>query len=168
MLSFVVAMGQNRVIGRNQGMPWHLPNDLKWFKEITSGGSRTMLMGRRTFEALPGVLTGRKHVVLTRNAEYMVYHDRVQIVQAFEDLVPYIASLEEFFVIGGGEIFSWLLPYAQKMYLTLIHEDFVGDTFFPVYAPDQWTVLAQKDGMVDENNVYAHTFITLQKKCAEI
>ena len=163
MLSFVVAMSLNNVIGRNNNLPWHLPNDLKRFKEITCSKSRTMIMGRRTFEALPGILPGRKHIILTRNKCYEIDDDNVYVIHDIDELNPYIIDEEEFFVIGGGDIFTTLMPYAKKMYITLIHDFFEGDTYFPKYNRNEWDIIEKQEGIMDERNVYKHTFLTLSR-----
>jgi dihydrofolate reductase len=163
MLSFVVAVSQNKVIGRDNALPWHLPEDLKRFKEITMSKTQTMIMGRKTFEALPKILPGRKHIILTRNKDYTVSHDDVEIIYTLKDLNPYIESDLEYFVIGGGEIFKMLLPYTQKMYLTIIHENFQGDTLFPKYDKDEWIVLDEAKKHADEKNKYDYTYLTLER-----
>jgi dihydrofolate reductase len=113
MLSFVVAVANNNVIGKNNSLVWSLPVDLKRFKDITMTQTKTMIMGRKTFEALPTVLPNRKHIVLTRNKNYKPNNKNVEILHDIEDLKPYIESEEEYFVIGGGEIFNLLMPYMR-------------------------------------------------------
>jgi dihydrofolate reductase len=162
MLSFVVAIAENNVIGKDKSLAWHLPNDLKIFKEITLSGSKTMIMGRKTFESLPNVLPGRKHIVLTKNRDYKV-DDDVKVIHDVDAIMSYVASEEEYFVIGGAEIFKLLLPYTEKMYLTEIHESFEGDTFFPEYDKSEWKVKAKKEYQSDEKNKYRHTFLILER-----
>ncbi len=163
MLSFVVAMSENRVIGKDGTLPWHMPEDLKKFKEITLSGSHTMIMGRRTFESLPRVLPGRKHIVLTRNKDFKVQDENVEVIHSIESLKPYADSQEEYFVIGGGELFAMLLPYTKRIYLTIIHHDFEGDTYMPQFDMTEWKVAQSYEGKVDENNKYSHTYLTLEK-----
>lgn len=164
MLSFVVAVSQNNVIGKDNSIVWHLPSDLKRFKEITLSESKTIIMGRKTFEALPYVLPGRKHIILTRNKNYKVENEAVTIINDIASLKPMIAAEEEFFVIGGGEIYKLLMPYAKKLYLTLIHENFSGDTFFPDYKIFQWNIIKKQEGVYDENNQHKNTFLILERK----
>jgi dihydrofolate reductase len=163
MLSFVVAMSENCVIGMGGTLPWHLPEDLKKFKEITSSGSKTMIMGRKTFESLPRVLPGRKHIILTRDKNYKIDDANVEVIHNLESLKPYTDSEEEYFVIGGGEIFSMLFPYTQRMYLTIIHHHFEGDTYIPQYEENHWKIIESYEGKVDENNKYKHTYLTLER-----
>ncbi|QGU96349.1 dihydrofolate reductase [Clostridium bovifaecis] len=164
MISFVVAMANNNVIGKNNSLAWSLPVDLKRFKDITLTKTKTMIMGRKTFEALPKVLPGRKHVVLTRNKHFAVNYKDVKILHNIEDLKFYIESGEEYFVIGGGELFNSLMPYVQKIYLTIIHHDFEGDTFFPSYNEKDWEIIENFEGVVDDRNKYEHTFLTMVRK----
>jgi len=164
LLSFVVAVSENNVIGKDNSLIWHLPSDLKRFKEITLSESKTMIMGRKTFEALPYVLPGRKHIILTRNKNYKIEDEAVKIINDIDSLKPMIESKEEFFVIGGGEIYKLLMPYAKKLYLTIIHENFSGDTFFPDYKNFQWNILKKQEGVYDENNQYKSTFLILERK----
>ncbi|SKA78552.1 dihydrofolate reductase [Clostridium sp. USBA 49] len=163
MLSFVVAIANNNVIGKNEEMPWHLPNDLKRFKEITLSKSKTIIMGRKTFESLKKILPGRKHIVLTQNKNYKIENENVEVIYSIDDIMKYVDSNEEYFVIGGAQIFNSLFPYAKKIYLTEIYENFEGDAFFPQYDKSKWNIIERKEGMIDEKNKYKHTFLTLER-----
>ncbi|MDW7616721.1 dihydrofolate reductase [Peribacillus simplex] len=161
MISLIVAMDQNRVIGNNNQLPWHLPADLQYFKKVTMG--HPIIMGRKTFESIGRVLPGRENVIVTRNPEYkaegcLVLHDTLEI-KTFAD-----NSSDEVFVIGGAEIFKEILPYTDRLYITVIHETFEGDTFFPVIDENEWDKISSNQGSIDEKNRYAHDFIILQKK----
>jgi dihydrofolate reductase len=164
MLSFVVAMSENYVIGKDGTLPWHLPEDLKKFKEITLSGSKTMIMGRKTFESLPRVLPGRKHIILTRDKSYKVDDANVEVIHNIEGLKPYANSQEEYFVIGGGELFSMLFPYAKRIYLTILHHHFEGDTYMPQFDMKDWKVVESHEGIINEKNIYRHTYLTLERK----
>ncbi|KZL92124.1 dihydrofolate reductase [Clostridium magnum] len=163
MISYVVAMDKNNVIGKDNALPWHLPNDLQKFKTITTSKSQTIIMGRKTFESLPNILPDRHHIVLTRDKNYKIEDHRVTVVNKIKDIELLAADNKEYFVIGGGEIFNLLFPYAEKMYITKIDEDFKGDTFFPKYYGTEWEIIEEKKGLVDENNKYEHKFIVLQR-----
>lgn len=163
MLSIVVAVSENNVIGKNNTLPWHLPGDLKKFKEITLSKSKTMIMGRKTFEALPEVLPGRKHIILTRNKDYKVNNKNVEVLNDLDRIKYFIESKEEYFLIGGGEIFKLLIPFVKKIYLTIIHEAFEGDTFFPYHKESQWKVTEKEIGTLDEKNIHRHTFLILER-----
>ncbi len=163
MLSIVAAVSENNIIGKDNSLLWSLPEDLERFKHITSSGSKTMIMGRKTFESINRILPGRKHIILTRNEEFKIDGDNVVIVHSFNDLKPFIASTEEYFVIGGGEVYSLLLPFAKKMYLTKVHEEFNGDTFFPEFNRNEWRVLSCEDNKVNELCKYATTFMVMER-----
>lgn len=164
MLSFVVAISNNNVIGLDNKIPWYLPDDLKKFKEITTGKTKTMIMGRKTFQSLPQILPDRHHVVLTRDKNYKVDDYRVTIERDENDLEKYIKDEEEYFVIGGEEIFLLLFPYTNKMYITEIDANIPGDTFFPKYDEKEWKVVELKEGKIDEDNKYVHIFKVLERK----
>lgn len=161
MLSAIVAVGNNNVIGGNNKLLWHLPEDLRRFKEITEGN--VIIMGRKTFESLPKILPNRFHVILTRDRDYRVLDERVKVVNSIDKLHSLVESDEEVFVIGGGEIYSLLLPYTQKIYLTRIYEDFTGDTFFPNIDFKDWNVILEKSGC-EENITYKFFEIERNKK----
>lgn len=161
MISLIVAMDQNRVIGKNNKLPWHLPADLQYFKKVTMG--HPIVMGRKTFESIGRVLPGRENVIVTRNQEFkaegcVVLHDIAQI-KMFAD-----NHEEEVFVIGGAEIFKEILPLTDRLYITEIHETFEGDTFFPEIDENEWDEISSNPGNIDEKNRFAHDFIILQKK----
>lgn len=163
MLSFIAAVSENKIIGKNNSLIWSLPDDLARFKEITSTKSKTMIMGRKTFEALGKILPGRKHIVISRNINYKVDNDNVQIINNINELKPLIESYDEYFVIGGGEIFSILMPYVQRMYITLVHEYFEGDTYFPDYNKSEWKIIYSNRKAKNNLNKFETTFMILEK-----
>ncbi|PLS18871.1 dihydrofolate reductase [Bacillus sp. M6-12] len=161
-LSIVVAMSKNHVIGKDNQLLWHLPSDLKEFKKITTG--HTIIMGRKTFESLPSILPERHHIVLTKNKEYQIDHEQVTVVHAIGELLSLIEWDKQYFVIGGGEIYKMLLPLCETIYVTKIHQEFTGDTVFPVLNLSEWDILKEEEGIMDEKNTLPHTFMTLQRK----
>src|SRR5699024_7539079 len=167
MLSIIVAMDENRVIGRSKenDMPWHLPNDLRHFKETTMG--HTIIMGRKTFESLGGVLPGRKHIVLTRKDNYDV-PEEVEVFSDIDQLLQYVKEHKreekQFFVIGGGHIFRQLLPYVSRMYITRIAESFDGDVTFPSFSETEWEKVCCEKGKKDEKNRYDYYFLTYKRR----
>lgn len=130
----IAAVAKNRVIGIENRLPWHLSTDLKYFKAITLG--HTILMGRKTFESLGRPLPKRRNMVMTQNKSWK--HEGYEIVHAVDEVLDKTAAEEKVFVIGGEAIFTAFLPYADYLYLTEIHQDFEGDTFFPRYEKTQW------------------------------
>lgn len=161
MLSIIVAIANNNVIGKDNKLIWHLPDDLKRFKNLTTG--KTIIMGRKTFESLGRVLPNRKHIVLTRNSDFKVDNDMVEVVHDISEIEEYINSKDECFVIGGASIYKELLPYAKKMYITKIDEDFEGDSFFPEFDEKDWKVVDVEMGIFDEQNPYKYEYITYEK-----
>ena len=164
MISFIVAMDKNNVIGikNDNKMPWHLPKDLQFFKEQTTG--HTIIMGRKTFDSLGRVLPNRKHIVLTRKdialqEQVELVHDVSEIVQLAEEHHD-----EELFIIGGGTIFEQFLDYADKLYVTMIDESFHGDVYFPTISPDEWEEVSREKGEKDAKNPYDYYFIQYIRK----
>ncbi|GAB3066322.1 dihydrofolate reductase [Virgibacillus ainsalahensis] len=157
MISLLLAMDRNHVIGMNQDLPWHLPKDLRFFKEKTTG--QTIIMGRKTFESMRGPLPNRKNVVITgKQTDYPeavdVIHD-LKIIKEWNNENPD----REYFVIGGGKIFEQVLEYADRMYITLIDEVFDGDTYFPNFSEDDWNLTSNLKGEKNETNPYDYYFL---------
>ena len=161
MLSIIVAKAKNNIIGKDNNLIWHLPEDLKRFKSITEG--HTIIMGRKTFESLGRVLPKRKHIVFTQNPDFKVEHENVEVVHSLLQIQQYIESEEEAFVIGGAMIYSLLMPYTTKMYVTQINQDFEGDVFFPKIDLEKWEIVERKKGLQDENNNLDYEYITYKK-----
>ncbi len=162
MLSIIVAIAKNNVIGNDNKLIWHISEDLKRFKEITSG--KTIVMGRKTFESLPGVLPNRKHIILTRDKNFKVNSECVEIIYDFDELLnKYKNSDNEVFIIGGGEIYKQLLPYSNKLYLTKINKDFDGDTYFPQINYNDFKIDYESDVITDEKSGLEYKFINLSR-----
>ena len=165
MISIIVAMDDNRLIGKkdsSNGMPWNNKEDLKHFKEITTG--HTIIMGRKTFESLGRVLPNRKHIVLCNDANLKIDNENVEVLNDINLLDKYINSDEENFVIGGATIYKLLLPKADKLYLTKINENFEGDVYFPEIDLDDWKVVSKEKGKKDEKNPYDYEYINFERK----
>lgn len=163
MFSLIVAIAEENVIGKDNKLIWHLSEDLKRFKSITSG--HTMLMGRKTFESLPGVLPNRKHVIITRDNNYSVNSDQVSIITDLDSFIKEHENCdEEIFVIGGAEIYKQLLPHCSKLYLTRVHKSFEGDTFFPEIDFSQFVKEYESDRITDEKSGIEFSFINLIRK----
>lgn len=136
MISIIVAIAVNNVIGGDGKLLWHIPKDLKYFKRITDG--KTIIMGRKTFESLGRVLPNRKHVVLTRNNDFDPKDENVTVIHSVDEIRPYIESDEENFIIGGGQLFREMLPEAERLYITWIGREYEGDTTFPEIPSDRF------------------------------
>lgn len=158
LVSLVVAMDEAGVIGRDNGLPWRLPEDLKRFKALTMG--KPILMGRKTFESIGKALPGRQNIVLTRSPSWR--HDGVDTVHSLDEALALVSEAEEVAVIGGEEIFKLALPVARRIYLTEVHARVEGDTVFPSFDRSKWQETERSEHRVDERHVYAMTFSTLE------
>jgi len=160
MLSLVVAVGENNEIGKAGRMPWHLPADLRHFKTLTLG--KSVIMGRKTFEAIGKPLPERRNIVISRKPGYSA--PGCEVTQSFTDALVLTAGVAEKMVIGGGEIYREALPRAQRVYLTRVHGHFDADTFFPAIDPSNWREMAREDHVVDARNAHPYSFITLERR----
>ncbi len=145
-LSAIVAMSQNRVIGVQGQLPWRIPKDLKWFRSITSG--HTVIMGRKTFESMGRVLPNRKNIIISRNPDFQVegawvYDSLDKALQ--NQFEPGKLNQEEVFIIGGSELYRLAFSKLSRIYLTLIHSDFSGDTFFPEFDWKDFIQVSRED-----------------------
>jgi dihydrofolate reductase len=156
MLSLIVAMSENRVIGRNGGLPWRLAADLRRFRRLTMG--HPLLMGRKTFESIGRVLPGRTSVVITRQDDYTTAG--AVVAHSLEQARLLTSDDDQVFVIGGAEIYRLALPVADRICLTLIHAQVAGDTFFPELSPGDWQLTETIRHPRDEQNEYDHSFLT--------
>jgi dihydrofolate reductase len=161
MISFIWAMDENRVIGKNNQLPWHLPEDLKFFKKVTMG--HPVAMGRKTFESIGRLLPGRENIIITRNREYLC--EGCTVIYSVEEFLNYCQKKDdEVFVIGGAEIFRELIPVVDRLYLTMIHDQFEGDTFFPEISFEDFELVLQEKGTRDEKNPYDYEFLIYHKR----
>lgn len=153
----IAAMDRNRMIGRNNQLPWRLPADMAFFIRMTKG--KTVVMGRKTFESLKKPLKDRTNVVLTRDASYAP--DGCVVLHSIEEVRERFSGEGEVVVIGGEQIYTQFLPYADKLYLTRIDEAFEGgDAYFPSIDQEQWDLAHSEPGIQDENNPYSYQFQT--------
>lgn len=162
MISLLVAMDRNNVIGFENDMPWHLPNDLKYFKEKTTG--HTIIMGRKTYDSIGRPLPNRKNVILTRQTTE--FPNDVEVIHNIEEIYEWQKSHpnEELFVIGGGDIFKQVLPFADRLYITKIDEAFEGDTFFPEFSLSDWKLTTSIKGEKNSKNNYDYYFQQYDRK----
>lgn len=173
MLSIIIAFAQNRVMGRDNQMPWHLPNDLQYFKKMTMG--KPMIMGRKTYESIGRPLPGRPHIIVTRDANYQPpnANDKVQVVTSFDAAVEAANALleelgtEEIMVIGGAEICKFALPVADRFYLTEVHAVVEGDILFPEFDRSQWQETSRENHAASEGNPYDYSFTVLERFSAK-
>ncbi len=164
-IAMIVAMAENRVIGRNNQLPWHLPNDLKYFKSTTMG--KPLVMGRKTFESIGKPLPGRTNIVVSGNKGFSAEGIRVanDIDQALEQAVS-VAITEgalEVMVIGGAQIYEAVLPKVTRLYLTQVHADIEGDALFPELDWGQWKEVAREDVQAEGSNPFDYSFVVYQR-----
>jgi dihydrofolate reductase len=152
MIKIIVATSKNKVIGNNNELIWKLSSDLKRFKELTTG--HPVVMGRKTYESIGKPLPNRRNIIITRNSEYEV--EGCETVSSLEEAL--LLTNNDCFIIGGGEIYKQSLEVADKIYLTLVHKDFEGDTTFPELGKE-WATIDTKDFDADEKNEYNYSFI---------
>lgn len=159
-ISMIWAMGANDVIGKDNDMPWHLPRDFAYFKEQTIG--KRMLMGRKTWESLGGKpLKGRKSIVITRDTSFQP--EGAEVIHSLEEALAEGRKEDELMVIGGAEIYRMMLPYADKLIVTRIDEEFEGETKFPEVEWDEWEEVSNIQGIRDEQNPYDYRFYVYQR-----
>lgn len=160
MLSIIVAKAKNNIIGKDNKLLWHLPEDLKRFKKLTTG--HNIIMGRKTFESLGRILPNRKHIIFSNNPDFRVNDENVQVVHSLLEIQEYIENDEETFVIGGAMIYNFLMPYVNKMYVTEIEKEFEGDTFFPKIDEEKWKIVEKEKGPKDGENHFEYEYITYE------
>ena len=159
MLSIIVAMSENRVIGHHNQIPWHLSADLKHFKRITTG--HCVIMGRKTFESIGKALPNRQNIVITRQKNYQAH--RTEVTHSLERALR-LSKSQETFIIGGSTLYQEALPQITQIYLTLVHTTVTGDTFFPEVDWQAWEEIKREDYCADQKNPYDYSFLWIKKK----
>lgn len=154
-ISMIAAMAADRVIGENGTLPWRLPADLAHFKAMTMG--KPILMGRKTFESLSKPLPGRRNLVVTRDPKWIAPHG-VEVFRSIDEALQAAAEADEVMVIGGGELYKAMLPFADRLYLTRINLEIFGDTHFPEWDDGSWQRVAVVENTPDERNLYHYHF----------
>ena len=155
LLSLITAMDSNRVIGKNNSLPWHLPADLAYFKQTTMG--KPVIMGRKTFDSIGKALPGRKNIVLTR--DYSFEAPDCEIATDIDQAMSKVDGSLEVMLIGGASLYEQTIHSADIIYLTLIHHEFNGDTWFPEINPIYWKLESRDDFERDEKNQFAYSFL---------
>lgn len=162
MIVFIYAQDKHGGIGYQNQLPWHLPNDLKFFKDITMG--HTMVMGRKTFEAMDQrLLPGRETIVISRNPQYGQDIEGLTVLTSIEPVIQ-LAKEQDVYVIGGSQIFDMFCPYAEKIYRTMIDGDFQTDTYMKNLNLKEWDMIEEIEGVVDDKNLYPHRYQTFVKR----
>jgi dihydrofolate reductase len=162
----IAAFAQNRVVGINNALPWHLPEDLKYFKRTTSG--KAIIMGRKTYDSIGRPLPNRTNIVITRNSEFKA--DGVQVVSSLKAAIElakevnFINGVDEVMIIGGASIYQESLPVAERLYLTHVHANVEGDAYFPEVDFSQWQESSRDDYSASDKNPYDYSFVVYDKK----
>ncbi len=164
-ISLIAAMDNNRVIGADNALPWHLPADLKHFKTLTMG--KPILMGRKTYKSIGRPLPGRDNIVLTRQADFVA--SGCLVAHSIDQACAHAAKLgaKELMVIGGAQLYAAMLPLADRLYLTLVDTAINGDAFFPEINHNEWTEADHQEQAADEKNAYNVTFLTLERTASD-
>lgn len=158
IISMIAAMAQDRIIGKDNQMPWHLPADFAWFKRCTMG--KPVVMGRKTYESIGRPLPGRQNIVISRDANLVI--DGVTTVTSIDEAIKTAKDAEEIMIIGGGTIYAACLDKADKLYITHIEANIEGDTQFPVWS-SEFKETYSENYQADEKNVYGMRFVVLEK-----
>lgn len=159
LISFVVAMARNHVIGNHNQLPWRLPADLQHFKAVTMG--KPVVMGRKTFDSIGRPLPGRTNIVVTRDVAYQA--EGCVVVHSIDEALRAAGDVAEVMVIGGAEFYRQLLPRADRIHLTRIDAEFEGDAWFPELNDAEWREVAREAHAPDEKNPHAYAFVTLER-----
>lgn len=162
IISAIVAMSENHVIGVDNQLPWHLPSDLQHFKSLTTG--HPILMGRKTYESIGRPLPNRTNIVITRDASFSA--PGCVVVTSIGEAIAHAKAKNspEIFIIGGAEVYKQLLPVIQRIYLTVVHDEFEGDAFFPDLDSRVWKQVKREAHEADDKNEFPFSFITLERK----
>ena len=158
-VTLIAAAGENNALGKDKDLVWHLPDDFKRFKKLTTGHS--IIMGRKTFETFPKLLPNRTHIIITRKKDYNP--EGTIVVHSLEDALEKAKDDAQPFVIGGGQIYKLALPKADKIELTRVHGSFEADTFFPEFDETNWKLTSSTFHPKDEKHDYAFTYLTYER-----
>lgn len=160
MITTIVAKAENNIIGNNNELIWHLPNDLKRFKALTSG--HPIIMGRKTFESIGRVLPNRANIVITRNSDWSF--EGVLVVNSFQKAIEKAKEIDEnIFIIGGGKIYEQALDISDVLEVTEVHHPFDGDTKFPEISSNEWVETAREKFFKDEKHLYEYSFVRYER-----
>lgn len=163
MRILIVASSENHAIGKDNKLLWHLPKDFKRFKALTTG--YPIIMGRKTFESLPGILPNRTHIIISRNPNFKIEHPDVKVVSSLGKAYEITQKYEKCFIIGGGEIYRQAIQDCDVIELTLVHTEIPdADTFFKVEPIEQWKIDKEERILSDEKHKFDFSFITYTKK----
>ncbi|WPO80545.1 dihydrofolate reductase [Flavobacterium sp. KACC 22761] len=160
MIIMIAAVAENNALGKNNDLVWHLPNDFKRFKSLTT--NHYIIMGRKTFESFPKPLPNRTHVIITRQTDYQP--EGCIVVDSIEKAIAVCPENEDSYIIGGGEIYNLAMPYADIIEITKVHHTFDADTFFPKINENDWMLVESEENFKDDKHLYDYTYETYIRK----
>ena len=160
LLTMIAAAAENNALGKDNDLIWHISEDLKRFKRLTSG--HAIIMGRKTFESMPKALPNRTNIVLTNKKDYQP--EGATVVHSLEDALALVKDDSQPFIIGGGEIYRLFMPYCDRIELTRVHQNFKADVFFPEIDLNRWKEIARENFEATNEQPYHYSFITFEKK----
>ncbi|OMQ10919.1 dihydrofolate reductase [[Flexibacter] sp. ATCC 35103] len=160
MIIMIAAVAENNALGKNNELVWHLPNDFKRFKSLTT--NHHIIMGRKTFESFPKPLPNRVHVIITRQKDYNP--EGCIVVDSIENAIAACPENEDSYIIGGGEIYNLALPYTDIIEITKVHHTFEADTFFPKINNNEWQLVESEENLKDDKHLYDYTYETYIRK----
>ena len=159
-LSIVVAMDENRLIGKDNKLPWHLPADLAYFKKNTTG--KSIVMGRKTYDSIGRPLPNRRNIVISRNSKTLI--TGCEVLSSIDDVLSITKDEDEVMIIGGASLCEQLLPQVSRLYITKIEGKFDGDIYFPEYNEADWRQVSCESHLPDDLNEHAHHFLVLERQ----
>ncbi|MDQ6470414.1 dihydrofolate reductase [Flavobacterium sp. LHD-80] len=160
MIIMIAAVAENNALGKNNDLVWHLPNDFKRFKSLTT--NHHIIMGRKTFESFPKPLPNRTHVIITRQSDYNP--EGCIVVDSIEKAIEACPENEDSYIIGGGEIYNLALPFTDIIEITKVHHTFEADTFFPKINEKEWQLVESEENFKDDKHLYDYTYETYIRK----
>ncbi len=159
-LSIIVAMDRNRLIGRDNQLPWKLPADLQYFKATTMG--KPIVMGRKTWESLGRPLPGRQNIVISRNTDYVA--EGADVVHSVDEALSCAGDVEEVMIIGGANLYAQALNDVKNLYITAVDDEFEGDAWFPEFDDSEWKLVSTEEHQPDEKNIHSYAFLKYSRK----
>ena len=161
-ITMIAAAAENNAIGKDNDLLWHLPDDFKRFKELTSG--HPIIMGRRTFESFPKTLPNRRHIIITRDKNYTTEYADCVIVHSLEEAFDSLGENEDSYIIGGGDIYTLAMPYSDVIELTRVHHTFQADAFFPEINENDWEIVREESHPKDDKHAFEFTYLTYHRR----
>lgn len=161
IISIITAMADNRVIGIENRLPWNLPADMKWFRQQTTG--KPVLMGRKTYDSIGRPLPNRRNIIISRDPALVI--EGCEVAGSADAALELCREEAEVMIIGGASFYEQMLPRADRLYLTLVHANVVGDAYFPAITPGEWHEISRSDHSADATNCFDYSFVIFERLC---